>query len=99
VKRGAVTTATAAPAPAGWGWGGGSQLLVTFTGWTSGFDSGALSVAVLSDPSDPISVVTGSIDVSVQPAGGVSLTVHWLGCFAQTRTLCVPPFSGRSGLS
>src|SRR2546430_3882034 len=39
-----------------------------------------------------ISVVTGSMDVSVQPAGGVSLTVQLLRLV--TNTLCVPPLAG-----
>src|SRR2546430_7397970 len=39
-----------------------------------------------------ISVVTGSMDVSVQPAGGVSLTVQLLRLV--TTTLCVPPLAG-----
>jgi hypothetical protein len=39
-----------------------------------------------------ISVVTGSMDVSVQLGGGVSLTVHSL--VRSMNRLCVPPPSG-----
>src|SRR6202022_566963 len=40
-----------------------------------------------------ISVVTGSMDVSVHPAGGASLTVQSL--LLLTNTFCVPPPSGK----
>ena len=53
-------------------------MLVTVTGYTTGF---------------VISVVTGSMDVSVHPAGGVSLTVQSL--LLVMNTLSVPPPSGK----